>query len=462
MKKILLLNPPGTQNYIRDYYCSKTSKSDYSYTPVDFLYIGSYLNGRCELSFIDCIVEKISPEPLLERIAAIDPHVIIALTGFVSWREDFALFNRIKSRFPHIQLVGSGDILLGSNTKLLMESGCLDAILYDFSSPEIIDYCLRPKARYASLAYRDSQDTLIPLSNEKRQDPGEINIGIPPHHLFPLDRYEYAFIRRKPFATVLTDYSCPYACTFCVMSRMKYRFRSLDNILKELDSLKSIGIREIYFADQTFGANRKNTKELLKRMIEKKYGFGWVCFTRVDVVNEEMIQMIKDAGCHTVIFGIEFGNDATLTVSKKNINKLQIENAVRLCQNKKIRTVGTFLLGEASQTVEDLKGIIDFSLTLGLDFASFNTYVPRVDDPLKDARSLDGIPCYDQSGKTIKSFSPHISDEELRLYHRLAVKKFYSRKKYLIRRLLCTKSLFELKVLFREGAHLFSFLSDKK
>ena len=64
---VLLLNPPGTQNYLRDYYCSKTSKSDYTYTPVDFLYISAYLQEFCELSFLDCVKENIDADTLLKR-----------------------------------------------------------------------------------------------------------------------------------------------------------------------------------------------------------------------------------------------------------------------------------------------------------------------------------------------------------------------------------------------------------
>ena len=132
-KSVVLLNPPGEQNYIRDYYCSKTSKSDYSYTPVDFLYIGAYLKSSCNLQYIDCIIDNISPDRLLERLSELRPDIVVTLTGYVSWREDFALFGRIKAALPATRLVGSGDILLGSNLELLFGNSNLDAILYDFS-----------------------------------------------------------------------------------------------------------------------------------------------------------------------------------------------------------------------------------------------------------------------------------------------------------------------------------------
>ena len=69
MLDILLLNPPGESKYLRDYYRSKTSKSDYSYTPVDFLFIGALLDKHCNLTFLDCVNQNISREQPLSITA---------------------------------------------------------------------------------------------------------------------------------------------------------------------------------------------------------------------------------------------------------------------------------------------------------------------------------------------------------------------------------------------------------
>lgn len=460
MKKVLLLNPPGTKNYIRDYYCSKTSKAGYFYTPVDFIYISAYLNKKTELYFSDCIVEGISETALIDKISEIDPEIIITLTGFVSWKEDFALFRKIKRRFPGTRLIGSGDILIGSNIELLLQKSSLDAIFYDFSSSEIIDYCLDLKDEYRTIAYRKAGRVFPPLKDSFQRDK-TIEIDIPPHELFPLSKYEYPFIKSKPFATVLTDFSCPYRCSFCIMSQLGYGYRSAESILKELDYLKQIGIKDIYFSDQTFGAHKKNVRQLLEEMSRREYRFGWVCFSRVDVIDGEVIQLMRKAGCHTIIFGIEFGNDDNLKVSQKNITRKKIIETIKLCRENKIRPVGTFLLGEPLQTVEDMKDLINFSLELDLDFASFNTYVPRVDDQFKDEASWEFAQCYDQSGGRIKSFSQHITDDELAFFYKMALKKFYFRATYLLKRAISIRTLVELKILIKEGLILLNLISKK-
>ena len=457
-KSVLLLNPPGTQNYLRDYYCSKTSKADYTYTPVDFLYISAYLQEHCHLTFLDCVKEGIDADELLTRLREERPDAIVTLTGYVSWREDFALFGRLKERFPEVRLIGSGDILLGSNVDLLLKDSNLDAVIYDFSSNEIVDFILNEDKEFYDITYVNSNGDIKERKNKKESKVEEIKIGIPPHDIFVSKNYEYPFVLKKPFATVLTDYSCPYRCSFCIMSVLRFKYRSVDDVINELQYLYDKNIKEIYFADQTFGANKRIFRELLSEMIRRDFGFGWVCFTRVDVVNEESIRMMKEAGCHTIIFGVEFGNDTNLEASQKDLVSSEIDTAIALCQEHGVRTVGTFLLGEPSQTVDDLKDLIDYSISLDLDFASFNVYVPRTEDYLKSVNTLDGVPCFDQSGGYVKSFSPHISDEELAEYMSLARRRFYLRPKYLLKRFFGIKTITEGKILAREGYHLASGL----
>ncbi len=458
MLNILLLNPPGESNYLRDYYCSKTSKSDYSYTPVDFLFFGALLDKHCDLKYLDCIIDNVSSNFLLRELSKNPPDIVISLTGFVSWAEDFPLFGQIKKTFPRTMIVGSGDILLGTNLELLFNNSSLDAICYDFSSSEIVDYCLGERRQFENIAYKDSETIVARKNGGAEKSIEEISIGIPPHRLFPLNRYEYSFVRKKPFATVLTDYSCPYRCTFCIMSQLRYKYRNVPEVVEELVMLKNEGVKEIYFADQTFGAHKKNTKILLNQMIEERIDVGWVCFSRADVINEGLLALMKKAGCHTIIFGIEFGNDENLKATKKDLVISQINNGIKLCRRYGIRTVGTFLMGDENQTRADLEQLIAYSLSLNLDFASYNVYVPRVDDYLKDKQELGLAQIYDQSGGVVRSFSSRVEDSVLASYHKEAVKRFYLRPGYLLHRLLMVRSMVELRILLREGFHLFRSL----
>lgn len=96
MKKVLLLNPPGKELYIRDYYCSKVSKVHYIYHPVDLLILSGILSKKYKLSVLDAMALKLSQEETLRKISTIDFDVLIFLTGSVSFKEDFPLIKKIK------------------------------------------------------------------------------------------------------------------------------------------------------------------------------------------------------------------------------------------------------------------------------------------------------------------------------------------------------------------------------
>src|SRR5262245_65093697 len=87
-KRVLLLNPPGRDLYIRDYFCSKTTKSNYLFHPIDLLALSGTLASRHETRVIDAIAERLSPPRAHARIDALAPEAIVSLVGSVSWPED--------------------------------------------------------------------------------------------------------------------------------------------------------------------------------------------------------------------------------------------------------------------------------------------------------------------------------------------------------------------------------------
>ena len=130
---------------------------------------------------------------------------------------------------------------------------------------------------------------------------------MPRHEYFPLKEYKYAFSRDFPTAHLMTDFGCAFNCSFCPIriDNLGFKIRPVNEIIEELKYLKSIGIKELYFRDQTFGANKKRAIELCNKMIEEGLKFSWHCFSRVDVINEDLIDAMRSSGCHTIIFGMK-------------------------------------------------------------------------------------------------------------------------------------------------------------
>lgn len=439
---ILLLNPPGKKLYVRDYYCSKTSKANYIYHPIDLLLLSGILASRHNIDLIDAIVERLSPDTCLNRIANKKPDAIIALTGAVSIKEDIPFFSDIKKRLGNIPIYASGDILMEDGAEFLKKVNCIDGIILDFTSDEILRLLDGIEGPFGTLIYKNGNSI---VDNTGKFLRGEFSIPIPRYEIFLRNKYTYPFISSPMFATVLTDYGCPFRCSFCIMGTIPYKYRSAENVIEELEYIHTLGMKEIYFGDQTFGIVKKRAIEICRKMIEKRFGFGWVCFSRADITDEDMLRLMKEAGCHTIIYGVETGDDELLKQYEKDISKETIKKAFTLCKKHGINTVGTFVLGLPEDNRESILRTVEFAKELDCDYASFNVYVPRMNTRLRDEVLKMGlistdVKTMDQSGSYSVIGTKHLSSAEVLKLKNKAVRDFYLNPRYIMRRLSRLKS----------------------
>lgn len=457
MRRILLLNPPGERRYLRDYYCSKVSKGSYINHPVDLLMQSAHLRSDDEIRLIDAIVSPRSLTDTLNEIAAFNPDIIITLVAAVSWKEDVRFIGLLRERLPRTLIAASGDALMDRPQILLKsELKALDAILLDLTENDVnrlwdgafdeISHMVYKLPLFRDLPQENPQLHLQEIHSADHAAPKtqvSHSVGVPRHELFLTQPYSYPFVRSKHFATMLTDFGCVYQCTFCIMSTLSFRLRPLEEIAKELLSLQDQGIREIYFADQTFGAHRERTLKLCELL--KDAHMGWVCFGRVDRVDDELLSTMKSSGCHTIMFGVETDDNRLLRQLKKNTKTEQVRSALTRCRNLGIRTVGTFLVGLPEQDEADIRRIYRFARELPLDFASFNIAVPRSLTKLRSEMLDEGLTDpdqrqMDQSGWSSGMITSRINPKTLQRLHAQGVLAFYLRPAYLLRRLrqICT------------------------
>lgn len=445
MRKVLLLNPPGKRLYIRDYFCSKVSQADYITQPVDLLMLSGILSERFEVHFIDAIAGKLSIEAALEEICRIDPFAVISLFGAASLAEDMDFAGRLRKIRGGMKIVGIGDVFLAGGEKYLGDGSPLDALLLDFTAPDIVSYLSGDLGAVSGMIIRDGAKI---LPAKTKRDRNRFDIPLPLHHLFTGYNYRHPFVRSKKFATVLADYGCPYPCSFCVMGALGFKVRPVDQVMAELRLIKSLGINEVLFHTQTFGAHAASARELCRSMAAEDLRFGWTCFSRVDVVEPGLLEAMKKAGCHTIIFGVESGSDAILKKYRKGYTGEQIISAVDYCDRIGIETVGTFIIGLPEETHETMAETLRLLKTIKLDYASFNVAVPRIGTALREEAVASGMvdrdfDVMDQSGSDIAMPSRGLTKEEISGYRREAVSCFYFNARYILRRLMKIRSLYD-------------------
>lgn len=165
----------------------------------------------------------------------------------------------------------------------------------------------------------------------------------------PTDIYA---LNQGRFGFVSFGRSCPFSCTFCFHpSGTKYRKRSINSVFQEIDYLiDKFGIRNIAITDELFVQRIEDVKDFCKKI--KARNIGFVISLRVDMVNKEMLQLLKDAGCLSVGFGLESADNRILESMRKHITVEQIDYALALCNKIGLNAMGNFIFGDQAETVE--------------------------------------------------------------------------------------------------------------
>ncbi len=452
-EKLLLLNPPGKHVYLRDYFCSKISQADYLNHPIDFIYLSGLLRGHFELHLIDAIVDRLPSQKCLAMIQELQPAAIIGLIGSASYEEDVAFYQQLAEK-QAAPLFLIGDVLIENRAARLEEMNFVTGFLHDFSSDDVLHFLQGRQENLCNMTFR--HNGAICAAPIKRPRAENFELPVPAHHLFLGKDYRYPFVRRRRFATVMTELGCPYRCTFCVMSTLGWKIRPVHNVIAELDAVRELGFRELFFLDQTFALQKPRALQLLQEMQSRNYEFGWLCFSRADVLDDEVLVEMKKAGCHTVILGLESGDDTVLAAAQKDYNRDEVLAGFRRCTTHGLRTVATVIIGLPEETETSFQRTLDFLKKVPCDFASFNVAVPRMGTPLRQQvlhhkLISPALQIMDQSGSEVVMPTLTLSREQIEVMHQRAVREFYFNTNYLLRRLRSLQSLDEARIQFRQG-----------
>jgi anaerobic magnesium-protoporphyrin IX monomethyl ester cyclase len=453
MEKICLLNPPGDKQYQRDMYCSGVSKGYYYWQPIDLLVQSGILGREYDVHVIDAIADRLSQKECLQKIRGENYKAVLFLTGIASWKKDMEFISQLDSGETRPLLIGNGDILLYESKNFLNNYSFLDAVLLDYTSPDALHYLKKDYASLRSMAFR------LKGKIEVRREPvraGHFSFPVPHHEKFHLKNYLLAHGKRFPFTTAMTNYGCPFKCSFCPASVLGFKYRPVNNVMEELRYIVSLGIQEVFFTDFTFEARRKNTLEMCRRIQEEKLDLSWVCSSRANTLDRELIENMKAAGCHTVLLGVENGDESLLKRYSKGVTKDQIRKAFSLCREMEIRTLGHFIIGLPGESEESARKTIDFAKELDCDIASFNIAIPALGTPLREAALKNGWMQtgdleFDASETYPVLETPGFSRKQAWEWQHRAIREFYFRFSYIWKMATSSRSAYEWKVLFTNG-----------
>jgi anaerobic magnesium-protoporphyrin IX monomethyl ester cyclase len=374
MKKILLINPPL-------YFSNGKPKSlDVSTPPLGVLFLASYINkysDQFKAEIIDIGAEKMTLEQIGKKIKEIDPFVI-----------------SLSSMTPQLQgaveLAGYIKQVLKSKAKIFLGGPHISADK-DFINRhhDLFDYAITGEGEKTFL---ESLDKLVANEPISMIQNGEVvmdldQIPIPDRNLIKKELYSVA--------SMLFSRGCPFKCYYCSrpsISKM-VRYRSAGNVIREIRQYQAEGIKEINFQDDTFTMNHGAVMNLCRQIIREGLEIKWQCNTRIDLVDEGLLRMMKKAGCTQINFGIESGNERLRReiICKGNFTNVDIARVFKLCRKFGIRIACYFIIGHPTETKENILETKKMILSSDINVLGLAIPLPFPGSALYEIAKADGI-----------------------------------------------------------------------
>ena len=360
MKKVMLINPNTTEVY-------QSSKVKYSvpqYPPLNLLIIAGALKEEghmVKLVDLDLIEEDIF-ETLEKAIQEFKPDIAGITFTSALYGQCMKTIEIVRKYAPNALIVAGGSHA-SSDPKSVLEKDIDIAIMGegDYAVNEIIKHELKD---LKGIAYKNEKKEIIinpPRPFEKDLD----KTPLPDYDLVDIYAYNMPYTLRSsfPVAPLETSRGCLFGCVYCTKSVQgrTFRVKSPQRVFQEIKALKERGYKEFHIVDDMFTTFPSRSKEVCNLLMDNNIDMKWMCSNgiRVNSVSEELLRMMKKAGCYSISFGVESGNDKILKRIDKAATTDEARNAIKLCKKVGIQTICFFMFGLPDETEENLRETLD-------------------------------------------------------------------------------------------------------
>jgi len=239
----------------------------------------------------------------------------------------------------------------------------------------------------------------------------------------------------RPFGggfPLLTSRSCPEFCTYCPHRILaSYRARSVANVVEELEQLCAYYQRPyVVFRDPLFTEQRERCLALCDAVLSRGLNFRFECETRLDHLDEALLERMHAAGLSMITFGVEaISNETLRKVARRPTPEAHQRAIIAACTGRRILTSAYYVLGFLQDTWDSIAATIDYSIALGSSFAQFKLLTPYPATPLW--KQMQPLICEQDwqkfDGYTPTFKHPNLSAQELRFLLEAAYCRFYGR-----------------------------------
>jgi anaerobic magnesium-protoporphyrin IX monomethyl ester cyclase len=342
--RILLLNPP---------FANKTAPLG---EPTGLLSLGGSLEEQgYEVKIVDFTITRYSPEYLASVLHDFQPGYV-GLTAVVTQAENaYRIGQAVREHYEGAKIIMGGVHATFLPEEALTRSSA-DVVVVGEGEETLTDLiCAWEQGRDISsvLGIAYLHEGSLKLTGERPFIDHLDELPLPSYPLVPLGLYQTSECMvpgaQHKAVHVLTSRGCPNSCSYCASPKLykrRVRWRSIDNVMKELRLLKAMDISWVHFHDDNFLLDPARVRLLCRRLRSEGLGVSWTCLANVATVaaHPDILNEMKESGCLAVEIGVESGDEKVLRILKGSQDLSLIRNAVRYLREAQI-TAGFLMMG---------------------------------------------------------------------------------------------------------------------
>ncbi len=335
-----------------------------------------------EVRMFDTCHPRMKEEHIAAAVCEEKPDVIaLSFLSTTAYPATCNMARRLKKAAPDTPIILGGVFATINAKEVLADCPCADYVCKGEGEellPDLLDN-LNDPGKVRGLVWRSGGEIVEneprPLIEDLDQFPYPDRKSLPIDYIESMPLDVPAVLSLDRFCTMQTSRGCPYQCVYCDIPTAdgKWRSRSPERVLGEMQQLNEAGYRSIYLTDNHFLLNRKRIQEICQGIIDHRLEFHWGCEGRVDSTAIDQFPIMAKANCNFLAFGVEAGTQKVLNRLKKKQTLEQIEHAVSEAKRHGIGTIhGFFLIGSPGETEADILESFRFAARLELDTFGFN------------------------------------------------------------------------------------------
>ena len=338
----------------------------------------SYLAGvlqeeGIEVQILDLLVAQYSSNKIRNKLEEYQPQVVGATCVTLNYPIAARILRVCKDFDPNIITVMGGPHVSFTLKETLLRAPWIDVVVIREGERTLVELVRALEkgvgfGQVAGIAF--SEDKQV-VETEPRPPIGNLDeLPFPARNLLPISRYRAL---GAP-CNLTTSRGCPYGCIFCSGRRMfgrKVRFRHPRLVVDEMEIIhKELGFEKMNIVDDTFTVNHRHARNICEEIIRRNLHIQWTVFARVDTITQDLVELMHEAGCTHLLFGVESGSEQILKTINKGITVDDVRRGVKLTSEAGIKVFASFILGLPGESPETARQSVELAQELRSEYGS--------------------------------------------------------------------------------------------